>query len=357
MCPGVRSRASCSHTAWILQALAFVGAACDATGVLPGVSAPSATPMNNLYGVMYIAFLMSAVCPLIGALLTTKGLVATLVTLATQFVSGSPFYFVFQSRCIGYYYSTEYAMGGASYVATGRSIAVERQAFAKLYAGFATSCLYPGLELALLLIGTPLIHPQTAFIPTAFVFAGQYAVALLWAPALFNPRIFTLRSLLKDDLGGFLKWLCDPAGTRAWRALEPSQGAWRACTSSMTLPAPPSLCHSLFTWPGIPICAPRPYPRRLGEASCRAWEEEAWLTALRHLLALERASALPAAGADQPCGHETHRLGTQAYDHSGAASASHDARCGDPRTSRCLRCAMSRTGEATKSRQRSRRRR
>ena len=159
--------------------------------------------------------MMSAVCPLIAALLTTKGIWATISSVATQFASGSPFFFVFQSRCIGYYYSTEYAMGGASYVATGRSIAVERQAFAKLYAGFATSCLYPGLDLAILLAAPALVMPSTAFIVTAYVFAGQYALALMWAPAMFNPRVFSSEELVRDDLIGFIKWLGDPVRLRS----------------------------------------------------------------------------------------------------------------------------------------------
>lgn len=83
-----------------------------------------------------------------------------------------------------------------SCVPTGRSIAIERQPFHKLYAGFATPCLYPGLELLLLLVGIPVLCPAAEIGLTVYIFSGSYIVALLWAPALFNPRQFVLvRSL------------------------------------------------------------------------------------------------------------------------------------------------------------------
>ena len=72
-------------------------------------------------------------------------------------LSGSPFFFAFQSRCIGHHISGEFASGGATYIATGRGVALARQPFVALYVSFATAALYPGVELAGMLLVAPLI--------------------------------------------------------------------------------------------------------------------------------------------------------------------------------------------------------
>ena len=58
-----------------------------------------------------------------------------------------------QSRCIGHYFAGEMASGGAAYIPTGRSLAISRQPFSLLYAAFAAPCLYPGLDLIIMLLG------------------------------------------------------------------------------------------------------------------------------------------------------------------------------------------------------------
>lgn len=52
-----------------------------------------------------------------------------------------------QSRCIGHYFSLEFAVGGATYIPTGRGLAISHTPFHEIYATFAASCVYPGGEL------------------------------------------------------------------------------------------------------------------------------------------------------------------------------------------------------------------
>ena len=78
-----------------------------------------------------------------------------------------------QSRCIGHYFSGEMASGGAAYIPTGRSLAIARQPWALLCASFATQCFYPGLDLAILLCGIPLVGPQVEVGLLAYIFASS----------------------------------------------------------------------------------------------------------------------------------------------------------------------------------------
>ena len=52
-------------------------------------------------------------------------------------LSGSPFFFAFQSRCIGHHVSGEFASGGAAYIATGRGVGLARQPFVALFTSFS----------------------------------------------------------------------------------------------------------------------------------------------------------------------------------------------------------------------------
>ena len=102
----------------------------------------------------------------------------------------------------------ELTVGGAAYIPTGRGLAIERQSFAQLFAGFATSCFYPGFELLMLLCLTPLASEagsnKMAETPSAtFVVAAIMPFSLLFGAFLFNPRCFEPRLCAAD----FRAWL------------------------------------------------------------------------------------------------------------------------------------------------------
>ena len=117
-------------------------------------------------------------------------------------------------------FSGEFSSGGAAYIPTGRSLAIERQPFSVLYSSFAAVCFYPGLELALLLCLAPLSSPALALPPIVVVFASIVPVSLLWAPSLFNPRGLELWSCL-DDMRAWGAWLVDD-GPKGWAAFHTS---------------------------------------------------------------------------------------------------------------------------------------
>ena len=150
------------------------------------------------------------------------------------------------------------ASGGAAYIPTGRSLAISRQPFSLLYAAFAAPCLYPGLDLLIMLVGpvvavlrrrmrtfgvlpftrrplrslrrsgccfslvaritkivrTRLRRTQAPHVEISFftyLFAASTPFALLFATALFNPREMNTILLLADIKTWYI-WLCDPKG-------------------------------------------------------------------------------------------------------------------------------------------------
>ena len=85
-----------------------------------------------------------------------------------QLLAGSPLFFVLQSKCIGYYVSGEFATGGASYVATGRSLAIEHQQHGQ------SGCLGSAPARLLRLLRACLVAPCSSALPG-------------WAPASGTP--------------------------------------------------------------------------------------------------------------------------------------------------------------------------
>ena len=198
------------HAAYLPLALAYVGAAADATGVLSGAAAPALAVLELVYGVLAAAFLGGSLLPLALTALAEDGALAALTTPLVQLLSGSPIFFILQSRCIGAYFSGEFATGGASYIPTGRQLAISHQPFSRLFAGFGASCLYPGAELVLLL-GLRILAMPTSLPIHAWCLVGLMPVALLWGPAFFNPHAFKPRRAAAD-LRDFCIWIVEDDG-------------------------------------------------------------------------------------------------------------------------------------------------
>ena len=81
-------------------------------------------------------------------------------------------------------FTGEFASGGAAYIPTGRSLAIQRQPFSLLYASFATPCLYPGLDLLIMLVSTPLACPTATLLLPTIIFCSSTSVALLFGTAM-----------------------------------------------------------------------------------------------------------------------------------------------------------------------------
>ena len=182
------------HAAYLPLAITYVAAVAEGTGVLPYAAGATVSLVNILYGAVFGLFFLGALYPLFVGLLTEKGPLSALVTPIKNVLCGSFLFFVLQSRCIGHYFSGEFAMGGAGYIPTGRSLAIQHQPFHTLYAGFAQSCTYPGLELAFFLVALPIACPGIELQFFSFIWPWLMPAALLFGLALFNPRAFELRS-------------------------------------------------------------------------------------------------------------------------------------------------------------------
>jgi len=135
----------------MMLGLAFVGSVVDAAGALPGVAAPCVALFNGLFGLMSLLFFAFNLLPSFFAFLTDEGPVAAVGKPLKALLTFSPLFFVMQSRCISHFFALEFAVGGAKYIPTGRGLAISHTPFHEIYATHAASCIYPGVELALLL--------------------------------------------------------------------------------------------------------------------------------------------------------------------------------------------------------------
>jgi hypothetical protein len=204
----------------MLLGLAFVGSVVDAADALPGAAVPCASLFNGFFGPISLLFFAFNLLPSFFAFLTDEGPVAAVGKPLKALLTFSPLFFVMQSRCIGHFFALEFAVGGAKYIPTGRGLAISHTPFHEIYATHAASCIYPGVELALLLAGTIVLAPLAGVQLNLYSvgFACIAPVALILGPSLFNPQAFgTAEGFV--DLRRFVLWLV--RSTRPGGAFDP----------------------------------------------------------------------------------------------------------------------------------------
>jgi hypothetical protein len=197
------------HTTYGLLALTFVGTIAQGVGLLPYAAWPASALMGIVFGPFAALFLLTTMLPLVFALIVEKGIVAAILEPISTVLHGSPLYFIFQSRCIGAGLAGEFSSGGIAYIATGRGLAIDRQKFKSLFGSFTTQCLYPGVDMAILLFVPPFVVPQpgaAALSLPVYVIAAMVPFALLFGPALFNPQSFAGAEQC-DDIKDWLGWM------------------------------------------------------------------------------------------------------------------------------------------------------
>lgn len=231
------------HATFMATALFFFGALCEACDAVPGATAASLAVIRNIFGPLYLLFFAATLLPQLLAFMAEIGPRRAVHSCIVSILSGSPLFFAFQSRAIGHHVSGEFASGGATYIATGRGVALSRQPFVALYTSFSTACTYPGIELAsMLAIAVVLADAQGGSSVDVFVWltAAVTPLSLLFAPAIFNPRCFELRAQL-HDMRAWLTWLTtsDPSDKNGWRAYHDGLIAKRrgAAVHSFVLPS------------------------------------------------------------------------------------------------------------------------
>ena len=88
------------HAVHGLLAIMLAGALVEGVGVLP-VAEACALLANVAFGILFGLFFFFTLVPLVLVLLAEEGAAAALLEPLRQFVSGSPLFFVLQSKCIG----------------------------------------------------------------------------------------------------------------------------------------------------------------------------------------------------------------------------------------------------------------
>ena len=85
-----------------MLALCFLGAVTQGTGLLPTAANSAAVMANLIYGPLFALFLASSLLPLAVVYLVERGVLTALLQPLRLLSSGSPLFFMFQSRAIGH---------------------------------------------------------------------------------------------------------------------------------------------------------------------------------------------------------------------------------------------------------------
>jgi len=169
---------------------------------------------------LLLLFLIATSLPFFAELWMERSFKTASLRVVKQFCTLSPLLFIFQSKVIGHYVVNEVLVGGATYVATGRSLPTERRPFigqapskgcrldsdkvGGLYLDYAKIAFYDGSKL---LAGAVLIAATGGAAD-----AGNYSNRLTWtwlaialqiaswlyAPFIFNPYQFVYKQYIKD---------------------------------------------------------------------------------------------------------------------------------------------------------------
>ncbi|SCU86383.1 LAFA_0E00408g1_1 [Lachancea sp. 'fantastica'] len=150
----------------------------------------------SIFIVFFIAF-----APLLIQELLEKGVWKAISRFLHHLLSLASFFEVFVCQIYASALLTNVTFGGARYISTGRGFAITRLDFSQLYSKFASTSIYSGAKIFLMLI---------------FATVSMWQPALLWfwitvismclAPFLFNPHQFTFTDFFVD-YRNFIQWL------------------------------------------------------------------------------------------------------------------------------------------------------
>mmetsp|Transcript_102536 Transcript_102536/g.258317 ORF Transcript_102536/g.258317 Transcript_102536/m.258317 type:complete len:1585 (-) Transcript_102536:49-4803(-) len=281
---------------WSTKAFAFTVAFFSLTSRQdPDFKFPAAILASNYFGILYLAFVLSSMWPLLFEVYVEHGLIASLRSLGSSFLALSPVFSTFQGKLMAFYFESTVNYGGAQYIPTGRGLATSREPLSKLFQCFSNSHFHDGLEVAVLLcLGTE-VKCGVAF----YICMGLTVFSWMCAPFIFNPHQFDDLSVSLQDVRLWARWICATEGGEetsweAWsiRQQEVKQGSslvwlflpssrWLAviCTGTLLIQKdfdwasleayfslfPPlahaALCALLaflrhFCWPSLPLCRP-----------------------------------------------------------------------------------------------------
>eukprot|EP00930_Biecheleria_cincta_P026993 TRINITY_DN18968_c0_g1_i1.p1 TRINITY_DN18968_c0_g1~~TRINITY_DN18968_c0_g1_i1.p1 ORF type:complete len:2088 (+),score=306.21 TRINITY_DN18968_c0_g1_i1:71-6334(+) len=85
--------------------------------------------LGTQYSYLMIMFMIAGTAPYEIQTISVANILEALKNLVSQLLTGSPFYFIFQSKIIGHFLINELTCGGAGYRGTGRGLPVDRRHF------------------------------------------------------------------------------------------------------------------------------------------------------------------------------------------------------------------------------------
>ncbi|CUM55022.1 unnamed protein product [Debaryomyces tyrocola] len=156
---------------------------------------------------VFICFFISFI-PLIFQELIEKGFIKAIYRIFHHFVSLAPFFEVFVCQIYAKSLKDNITFGGAKYVATGRGFATSRISFNTLYSRYASTSIYSGSTVFLIVIFASLSMWQPSLLWFCITF-----VSMCLAPFIFNPHQFSWGDFF-IDYREFLRWLS--RGNSSW---------------------------------------------------------------------------------------------------------------------------------------------
>jgi len=133
-----------------------------------------------------------SVLPYILELWVERGFVIALWENCKLALSCSWLFFLFASQTKGYHFASALRQGHAGYIATGRGYVIETGSFVKLYATFATSHIYFGVE--------GMMHLTLYYMFTTLDNVGGwtvlfYLISMIYSAMLFNPQALSVANI------------------------------------------------------------------------------------------------------------------------------------------------------------------
>jgi hypothetical protein len=163
--------------------------------------------INTSFGYMCFAFLAAQLVPLCLHLVIDEGPAAASKNALMQILTMSPVFFVFQSKIISSFLTSEITFGGAEYIDAGRGLESTRNQFVHLYRTFAPTCIYDGCEIVLFVLvgciaGGNALDLSLGWWVSISLICGSW----IFSPVVFNPYSFTLQKVCAD-YKSFWAWL------------------------------------------------------------------------------------------------------------------------------------------------------
>lgn len=150
----------------------------------------------SIFICFFIAFL-----PLVLQEFTERGLWKAVTRLTFHFLSLSPLFEVFVCQIYATALTSNMEIGGAQYISSGRGFAMARVPFCEQYSKFATTSMYSGAYLFIVMLFTTMTMWQPAIL-----WFWITTTSLCLAPFLFNPHQYAFSEFFLD-YKEFVRWL------------------------------------------------------------------------------------------------------------------------------------------------------